>query len=145
MTAEYCARTFYVHWISRFRAPEIITTDQWKQFESCFLKELRKIIGVKRIWTTSYHPSANGIVEKWHRHLTCLMCVTTSTDMYFTYEMLFGQALRILWDFCNTSIPNIKVGTFMNECQRYLQQTCTCTPQTKENTTTLQTFVLKRS
>ena len=143
MTAESCARAFYEHWISRFGAPELITTDQGKQFESCFLNELFKIMVMKRIRTTSYHPPANGMVEKWHRHLKAsLMCVATSTDWYSTLptvllglrtairldtgfspaEMLFGQPLRIPGDFCDTSNPNVEVGTFMNEYQKHLQQ-----------------------
>ena len=143
MTAESCAQAFFESWISRFCSPLVITTDQGKQFESAFFNELLKILGSKRIRTTSYHPEPNGVVEKWHRHLkAALMCCAISTDWYYTLpmvmlglrtalrsdtgnsaaEMLYGQALRIPGDFCDYLEPEIDTSTFMNKYRRHLQE-----------------------
>lgn len=69
MTAETVARNLIGTWIARYGCPQYITTDQGRQFESHMLNELFKILGVKHIRTTPYHPQANGIIERWHRTL----------------------------------------------------------------------------
>lgn len=63
-TAETVAKELLFHWISRFGVCDIITTDQGKQFESDLFKELNKLLGTKRYRTTTYHPQANGMVER---------------------------------------------------------------------------------
>lgn len=47
--------------------PEVITTDQGRQFESSLFRELTNILGARRIRTTAYHPQANGMIERTHR------------------------------------------------------------------------------
>lgn len=68
-TAETTARCLVSQYISRFGVPLEITTDRGKQFESRLFAELCKLLGSDRIRTTSYHPQANGMVERFHRNL----------------------------------------------------------------------------
>lgn len=67
--AETIARTFYGGWIARFGTPLRITTDQGRQFESTLFNQLASLTGSKHLRTTAYHPQANGMVERFHRHL----------------------------------------------------------------------------
>jgi len=67
--AETVARTFYTGWIARFGVPLRITTDQGRQFESQLFKQLNRLTGSQHLHTTAYHPQANGLVERFHRHL----------------------------------------------------------------------------
>ncbi|GBN54786.1 Transposon Tf2-9 polyprotein [Araneus ventricosus] len=69
MTAETICRALLSGWISRFGCPVIITTDQGRNFESSLFKELSDLMGTNRIHCCAYHPKANGLVERMHRHL----------------------------------------------------------------------------
>lgn len=115
ITAEEVADTFTKQWISRFGVPSVITTDQGAQFESDLFRRLLQHFATKRIRTTSYHPSANGMIERVHRQLkAALMChdnpswVTSlpfvllgmrtafKEDLNSTAaEMLYGENLRL--------------------------------------------------
>ena len=65
--AETVAKAFFKIWIARFGAPEIITTDQGRQFESHLFRSLATLLGAKHIHTCAFHPQANGLLENWHR------------------------------------------------------------------------------
>ena len=68
-TADTVARAFVKTWISRFGVPSTVTTDRGRQFESHLWKALTQLLGTKHTRTTAYHPSANGLVERFHRQL----------------------------------------------------------------------------
>ncbi|GFY06433.1 hypothetical protein TNCV_3652201 [Trichonephila clavipes] len=68
MTAETVCRVLLSVWISRFGCPAVITTDQGTNFESSLFRELSNL-GTSRIRCCAYHPKANGLVERLHRHL----------------------------------------------------------------------------
>ena len=69
ITAESVARAFIGGWIARFGVPSTVTTDRGRQFESALWHQLMQLLGCKRLRTTSYHPIANGLIERFHRHL----------------------------------------------------------------------------
>ncbi|XP_052128576.1 uncharacterized protein LOC127750579 [Frankliniella occidentalis] len=74
-TAEDVAEALLNCWISRFGAPTCITTDQGREFESALFRALGEVCGSERHRTCSYHPCANGMVERLHRQLkSALMC-----------------------------------------------------------------------
>ena len=56
-------------WVSRYGVPAVVTTDRGRQFTSGLWKSLNQLLGSHHITTTSYHPEANGMVERFHRHL----------------------------------------------------------------------------
>ncbi|XP_075972473.1 uncharacterized protein LOC142974195 [Anticarsia gemmatalis] len=114
ITAEEVAETFVREWISRFGVPATITTDQGTQFESDLFRRLLQTFATKRIRTTSYHPQANGIIERVHRQLKAsIMChngewlsalplvllgmrTVFKEDLKASVaEMLYGETLRV--------------------------------------------------
>ena len=69
VTAETVAQACVSSWIEHFGIPSTISTDRGHQFDSCLWNEVMQLLGSKRIRTTAYHPSSNGLVERFHRQL----------------------------------------------------------------------------
>ena len=64
-----CARALIYHWISRFGIPMDMSSDRESQFTSQLWSSVAKLLGITLHHTTAYHPQANGLVERFHRHL----------------------------------------------------------------------------
>ncbi|BHF71078.1 hypothetical protein SprV_0401413200 [Sparganum proliferum] len=114
------AHAFLEHWISHNGIPSTITTDRGQQFESRLFNNLTDLLGCSRIRTTAYHPSSNGLVERFHRqlkaslrahdnpshcseHLPLVMLgirTALKPDLECpAAELVYGTSLRILGDF----------------------------------------------
>ncbi|GBN63692.1 hypothetical protein AVEN_180260-1 [Araneus ventricosus] len=74
MQTKAICRAIFHTWISRFGCPSIITT-----MRSSLYREFSEMLGTSRIRTTAYHPIANGIVERFHRHFKSSIKADEST------------------------------------------------------------------
>ena len=65
-------------WIARFGVPTDMSSDRGVQFTSKLWSALAELYGTKLHQTTAYHPQANGLVERFHRHLKSALhaCLT---------------------------------------------------------------------
>ncbi len=63
------ARAFVYNWISRFGVPLDMSSDRGAQFTSELWSAMCELLGTNIHRTTSYHPQANGMVERFHRRL----------------------------------------------------------------------------
>jgi len=54
-------------WVSAYGPPDRILSDQGPQFMSNFFIAVMKILGIKTVRTTAYHPQTNGQVERYNR------------------------------------------------------------------------------
>ena len=68
-TAQTCAQAFLSGWIARFGVPASVTSERGRQFISELRRNVLHLFGIKPTQTTSYHPQANGMVERMHRQL----------------------------------------------------------------------------
>ena len=68
--AETVAREFALNIILKFGAPAQILTDQGSNFLSDLFKSTCKLLRIKKIQTTAFHPESNGSLERSHRVLT---------------------------------------------------------------------------
>ena len=69
INAETCARVYTSHILTRHCTGSTLLTDQGRLCMSAFLKETYKILGIRKVNTSGYHPSSNGMIERWHRSL----------------------------------------------------------------------------
>ena len=87
-TAESVAHGLLHCWISRFGSPSIISTDRGAQFESALFRALLKFLGSTRLRTTAYHPQANGLVERFHRHLKSSLMAQGRRDWFHALPLV---------------------------------------------------------
>jgi len=67
--AETVARAFVLNVVLKFGAPAQILTDQGSNFLSDLFKNTCKLLKIKKIQTTAFHPESNGGLERSHRVL----------------------------------------------------------------------------
>nr|VZI16354.1 unnamed protein product [Spirometra erinaceieuropaei] len=94
ISAETVARAFLTHWVSNFGVPATVTTDRRSQFESTLFRELTSPLGTNRIRTTSYHPQANGLVERFHRQLKTSLMAQSDPSRWSDHLPLVLLSLR---------------------------------------------------
>ena len=58
-----------VKFFSRFGLPDVLHSDQGRNFESTLLRETLEAFGIVKSRTTSYHPQGDGLVERFNRSL----------------------------------------------------------------------------
>ena len=65
--------TALVNLFSRFGIPDIVHSDQGRNFESTLLKQTLEAFGTTKTRTTAYHPQGDGMVERFNRSLLQLL------------------------------------------------------------------------
>lgn len=65
---------------SVFGVPDVLHSDQGKNFESTLLKETLQAFGIAKSHTTAYHPQGDGMVERLNRSLLQLLRVFVDKD-----------------------------------------------------------------
>jgi len=66
-SATTCARVYAFEIVTRHGTGSTLITDQGRASMSAFFQGTCKILGVRKIRTTSFHPAANGLIERFHR------------------------------------------------------------------------------
>ena len=67
ITAATVAKAFCEHWVFRYRPPAHFLPDNGGQLTAKFFQDLCAILGIRRLFTTAYHPQTNGRVERFNR------------------------------------------------------------------------------
>ena len=80
MEAGTVAGIFVHHFVSHFGVPDILHTDQGRNFESTLLKEVCKLLGIVKTRTTPYHPQSDSLVERFNRTLLNLSSLAASEN-----------------------------------------------------------------
>ena len=61
------AREIVENWVLKFGAPNVLHTDQGKNFGSNLILEMCRLLGIDKSRTSPYHPQGNGQVERHNR------------------------------------------------------------------------------
>lgn len=123
ITASTLTQALITGWIARFGVPSTITTDQGRQFESKLFADLTCLLGIARIHTSSYHPQANGMVERFHRHLkTALRALQTTKWTEVLPIVLLGIPSAFKEDL-GCSSAELVYGTTLRLPGQFLQAT----------------------
>ena len=116
--AETAAREFVRNTVLKFGIPETVLTHQGSNFLSQLFQNTCKLLRIKKIHTTTFHPESNGGIERGHRDLveylrhyvtedqrdwddwipyaTHVYNVTTHRATGYTpFELLFGYRARV--------------------------------------------------
>jgi transposase InsO family protein len=63
-TTEFCARVYASKIVTRHYAGSKLISVQGRAFMSKFFQETCKILGVRTVHTTSFHPQSNAQIER---------------------------------------------------------------------------------
>ena len=115
-TSESVIGAIEVNFISKFGIPEVIITDQGREFISHMFLAFCKHLGISHRNTTAYHPQANGKIERihkilkssirslnqpaaWHRSLPYITLQinnqTSGINSFTPFQLTFGQPGRL--------------------------------------------------
>ena len=102
---------------SRIGVPEEVLSDLGTQFASDCIKEVSRLLSIKRLTTSPYHPACNRLVEKfngtlkrmlrrlchkqprqWHRFINSLLFAYREARQeatgFSSFELLYGRTVR---------------------------------------------------
>ena len=70
-TVAHCIEEF----ISRHGTPQVLLTDQGRNFESQVIAEVCNLLHINKTHTTAYHPLCDGQVERFNRTLANMLAM----------------------------------------------------------------------
>ncbi|XP_041365121.1 uncharacterized protein LOC121380393 [Gigantopelta aegis] len=138
----------------RVGMPKEILTDRGTQFTSDMMKEVCRLLSMKQLTTTPYHPMCNGLVERFNGTLKSMlkkMCIERPKDwdryiapLLFAYrevpqdsigfspfELLYGRTVRgpmqILKELWTDEITDPEIKTtyqYVIDLRERLEETC---------------------
>jgi len=69
ISSEAVVKAITKEWVSRYGVPEIIVSDNGRQFISEKFNHFCESFGIEHRHSTPYHPQCNGKIERFHRSL----------------------------------------------------------------------------
>lgn len=129
--------------ILKYGFPDEIVTDNGTNFISDTLKEVTKILKIKKTLTSPYHPQSNQI-ERYHRTLSTYLKIfvkndpiywdiyldfatfsynisQNSTTGFSPFELLFGYEIKLPSSITQNPIPNYNYENYAQEIRKKLQ------------------------
>ena len=143
-----------VNVFSRVGFPNEILTDQGAQFTSELMKEISRLLSIRQLTTTPYHPACNGLVERfngtlktmlkrlcadkprdWDRYIAPLLFAYRETPQsslgFAPFELLYGRTVRgpmiILKELWTGKVDNPETKTtyqYVLDLRERLEETC---------------------
>ena len=84
VTGENVAVEFRANWILKHGVPRQILSDRGSQFTGYIFRILCNLFGIKKPFTSAYHPQTNGMIERAHRFVKeRLRCIAYDNNLDF--------------------------------------------------------------
>ena len=80
MEAKTVAELFVNQFIARFGVPDILHTDQGRNFESVLMKETCQLLEVQKTRTSPYHPQSDGLIERFNHTLLNMLSIAAAKN-----------------------------------------------------------------
>lgn len=142
--ADTVARAFVEHVVLRYGIPMNILTDQGTNFLSTLFSNVCKLLKIKKIKSSAYHPETNGSLERSHRTLKeylrnfvnkshdnwselipyCMFTMNSSKSEatgYSPFELLYGHEVFIPTSLKNKPDPLYNYDDYLYELKYKLQ------------------------
>ena len=87
--ATSLADVFVTGWFTKYGTPTYLHSDQGMQFESRLFQEVWQLLGIKRTWTTPFHPQSNGQSEQSIKTLRKLLTMATKEQDHWDTHLPF--------------------------------------------------------
>ena len=92
-TAKNVAQLLMTRWITYHGVPKVIHTDQGTEFESALMKNLTRLLGIKKTKTSPYRPQSDGLVERLNRSILAMLSAFVTErgndwDTHLPYVMM---------------------------------------------------------
>ena len=91
-TQEVVAEALVTRWIPLFGMPEVIHTDRGTEFDNMLMRELCERFNITKTRTCSYHPSSNGVIERYNSSFAQIVSTlcneNTEWDMYLPFAQM---------------------------------------------------------
>jgi transposase InsO family protein len=144
---ETIAREFVLKIITQLGVPKKLLTDKGANFTSALIKDTCKLLKIKKLQTSSYHPQANGICERMHKLLIDMLSHFVRKDArnwddyvpyavmayramphcstkYSLYYLVYGRDMRLPIE--DDWKPNEKKGELeINEYEKHVEMLAT--------------------
>ena len=139
---------------SRVGFPKEMLTDRGSQFTSDVMREVSRLLSIRHVTTTPYHPQCNGLVEKfngtlkrmlnkmceerptdWDRYIDALLFAYRETPQDSTgfapFELLYGRVVRgplmivkELWTQDDTEADTKSTYQYVLDLKEKMEKTC---------------------
>ena len=141
-TAGEVALTFLRYVILHYCIPNSIVTDQGSQFMCDIFKRLCRLLKIRKLNTTAYHPEINAALERTHKTMTeysrcfcnsrnndwdkwlpfaCLHYTTHTMTKYTPYEIVFGRKVNLPGQLQQRTAPLYNYDDIVHDVKQKLQ------------------------
>ncbi|CAF1544954.1 unnamed protein product [Adineta ricciae] len=90
---EFVAKFVYEEIVLSFGCPTKIITDRGTNFTIVTLNSYFKLIGIKHLLTSAYHPRTNGVVERFNRLFAGMLAKYIADDAVNKWDLYINRAL----------------------------------------------------
>ena len=104
-TAETTAQALFNEYFCKYGVSAVILSDQGLHFRNQLMENITRLIGYNHIYTTSYHPQSNGLVERFNA--TFVPQISKLQDLQDTQDSNWDEYLQAVVFAYNTGIHKI--------------------------------------